>query len=337
MGRKRKFDKHLPHRMYLRRGSYYFVYPDGKWFSLGTDYAKAMAKYGELTDPGRPCVTLGEVIEKYQLRVLPHKAQSTQRCEAPQLTRLASVFGEMIPDEITTQHIYQYMDARATKHPIAARQEVTLLHHVFVKAIRWGAASTNPAHGIEKPKSKPRTRYVTDGEFMAVWKLASPQLKVAMDLALLTGLRRGDLLSLTRDNLTEDGILVQTSKTGKSLLIQYTPALEEVLASSKKLKPQVPGRYLLRNMQGKPYTSNGFSANWQRLMTKAVKSGIERFSFHDIRSKSGIERFSFHDIRSKSASDSDSLQEASERLGHSSTSLTKRTYYRKALPVKPLR
>ena len=323
MGRKRKFDKHLPRRMYLRRGSYYFVYPNGKWFSLGTDYAKAMAKYGELTDPGRPCVTLGEVIEKYRLRVLPHKAKSTQRCEAPQLTRLASVLGEMIPDEITTQHIYQYMDARATKHPTAARQETTLLHHVFVKAIRWGAASTNPAQGVEKPKSKPRMRYVTDREFMAVRELASPQLKVAMDLALLTALRRGDLLSLTRDNLTEDGLLVHTRKTGKALLIQYTPTLEKVLAESKKLKPQVPGHFLIRNMQGKPYTGSGFATNWQRLMKKAAKNSIEKFSFHD--------------IRSKSASDSDSLQEASERLGHSSTSLTKRTYYRKALSVKPLK
>ena len=309
--------------MYLRRGSYYFVYPNGKWFPLGKDYAKAMAKYGQLNDPGRPCITLAEVIEKYRLHVLPHKAKSTQRGEAPQLTRLASVFGQMIPDEITTQHIYQYMDARATKYPIAARQEATLLHHVFVKAIRWGAATRNPASGIEKPKIKPRDRYVTDQEFDAVRQLASAQLKVAMELALLTGLRKGDLLNLTRDNLTNDGLLVQTSKTGKGLLFTYTPALEEVLAASKKLQPQVPGYYLVRNIQGKQYTSDGFGSNWQRLMRKATKQGIARFTFHD--------------IRSKSASDSTSLTEASERLGHSSTTLTKKTYYVKPMPVKPLR
>lgn len=323
MGRKRKTDKHLPRRMYCKHGAFYFVDVGGKWRHLGHDYVKAMGKYAELTDPGRPCVTLGEVIDRYRLHILPHKAKSTQRGEAPQLTRIKSVFGEMSPDEITTQHIYQYMDARATKSPTAARQEVVLLHHVFVKAIRWGAATKNPASGIEKPKSKLRDRYVTDEEFDAVRQLASPRLKVAMDLALLTGLRKGDLIKLTRDNLTDDGLLVQTSKTSKGLLFQYTPALKGVLAASKKLRPQIPGYYVIRNMQGKQFTSDGFSSNWQRLIRKAAKQGVERFTFHD--------------IRRKSASDSASLTEASERLGHSSTALTKKTYYVKPMPVKPLK
>lgn len=322
MGRKRKTDKHLPQRVYCRRGSYYLVDVSGKWNPLGRDFPKAMAKYGELTDPGRSCSSLRDVIEKYRLYVLPLKAESTQKGEGRQLTRLASVFGDMLPDEITTQHVYQYMDARSA-FPTAARQEVTLLHHVFVKAIRWGSASRNPVSGVEKPKSAPRDRYVTDGEYDAVRTIASPQLRVAMDLALLTGLRRGDILRLTRENLNAAGILVKTGKTGKSLLIQYSPALEAVLAESRKLKPQVPGKFLIRNKQGRQFTADGFASNWQRLMRKAVKAGIERFTFHD--------------IRAKNASDSASLTEASERLGHSSTALTRKTYYRKAMQVKPLR
>lgn len=322
MGRKRKTNKHLPRRMYLRRGKYYLVEHTGKWIPLGPDYAKAMATYGELTDSGRPCLSMNDVIERYRLFVLVDKAKSTQKGEGRQLTRLASVFGEMLPSDVTTQHVYRYMDARSA-FTTAARQEVTLLHHVFKKAIRWGAASTNPVSGVEKPKSAPRDRYVTDEEFDAVHALASPQLKVAMGLALLTGLRRGDLLSLTRGDLTDDGILVKTSKTGKALLIQYSPALNEVLAESRKLRPQVPGKYLVRNKQGKQFTGDGFASNWQRLMTKVTKAGIERFTFHD--------------IRAKNASDSASLTEASERLGHSSTALTKKTYYRKAMRVKPLK
>lgn len=309
--------------MYQQHGTYYFYSLDGKYYGLGKVFTKAMAKYGELADPDRQCMTLGGVIDKYRLQVLPNKAESTQKGESPQLTKLAKVFGEMIPDDVTTQHIYKYMDARAMRSPTGARQEVTLLHHVYVKAIRWGAATRNPAAGVEKPRSKPRDRYVTDEEFDAVHQLASPQLKVAMDLALLTALRKGDLLKLTRDNLTDDGLLVQTSKTGKGLLFSYSPALKRVLAESKKLRPQVPGLHLIRNMRGKQFTSSGFSSNWQRLMRKATKKGVERFTFHD--------------IRSKSASDSASLTEASERLGHSSTALTKKTYYVKPMPVKPLK
>ena len=149
-------------------------------------------------------------------------------------------------------------------------------------------------------------------------------MQVAMDMALLTGLRQGDILSLTRDSLTVDGILIQTSKTGAGLMIQYTPALEEVLNSAKKLKPQVgPGQFLIRSRSGKRYSSSGFKANWQRLMKKAMDQGIEHFTFND--------------IRAKSASDSESLTDASERLAHSSTAITRRVYYRKAMPVKPLK
>ena len=322
MGRRRKFDKHLPRRMYLRRGSYYFASPTGRWYPLGKEYALAMAEYGRLTGPHQPCRTVGDVIARYRIDVLPHKAKSTQKDQARQLTRLCQVFGDMLPDDITVQHVYQYMDARS-RFPTAARHEVSLLGHVFVKAIRWGAATKNPAHGIEKPRSKPRDRYVTDEEFLSVQALAIPSLQIAMDLALLTGLRRGDLLSLTRDNLTDDGLLVKSQKTGKALLFEYTKELDEVLNRAKKLPPQLPGHYVIRTGEGKPYSASGFSANWQRLMRKAQKNGIQKFTFND--------------IRAKSASDSASLQEASERLGHTSMAITDRVYMRVPYRVKPLK
>ena len=203
MGRKRNHDKHLPRRMYLRRSSYYLVEASGKWVNLGQDFALAMANYGELVGASRRCATLGDVIERYRIDVLPQKAAKTQKEQGRQLDRIVSVFGELRPKDITPQYIYRYLDSRL-KTPTAARHEISLLGHVFNKAIRWGAASTNPVQLIEKPQTRPRDRYVTDDEYLAVYNLASERIQIAMDLALLTGLRRGDLLSLTRGQLTED-------------------------------------------------------------------------------------------------------------------------------------
>lgn len=317
MARRRSKDKHLPRRMYLRRGAYYFVEAGTeRWIPLGRDYAKAFAKYGELTDVDRPCETMNDVINRYRIEILPKKAATTQRGERAQLTRLAKWCGCAKPNEITTQDIYKYMDKRAKKAPTSAHHEVTLLHHVFKKAIRWGATTENPASGIEKPKivRKPK-RKVSDGEFSAIWKLASPQIRVAMDLALLTGLRTGDLLNLTRDNLTDDGIALTISKTGGKLLITYSPALREALASSKKLKPQVPGHYLIRNMQGQRYTTDGYSTNWQKLMRKAVASGIKRFAFSDLRKKSATDK-----------KNKEGLKSASMLLAHADTKVTQDHY-----------
>ena len=65
---------------------------------------------------------------------------------------------------------------------------------------------------------------------------------------------------------------------------------------------------------------------WQRLIKKAYaeKNAISS-------------RFQFRDLRAKSATDDDVLADASDRLGHSSQSLTKRVYIRKPTRVRPLR
>jgi integrase len=144
-----------------------------------------------------------------------------------------------------------------------------------------------------------------------------------MDLALLTGLRRGDLLSITRSQLKDDGIHVRTSKTGRKLIIEWNDELRAVIAREKKRKPQVR-RYLIATLGGKQYTGNGFQSIWQRAIKKAIENGTLE------------QRFTFNDLRSKSASDTADVVEASERLGHSSIDLTRRVYRRKPAKVRPL-
>ena len=51
---------------------------------------------------------------------------------------------------------------------------------------------------------------------------AEKTVRVAMDLALLTGLRRADLLALTRQDLIDEGISVHTRKTDKPLIIEWS-------------------------------------------------------------------------------------------------------------------
>jgi integrase len=143
------------------------------------------------------------------------------------------------------------------------------------------------------------------------------------DLAVLTGLRRGDLLALTRSQLKDDGIHVQTSKTGKKLIIEWNDELRDVVSRAKRLKPQVR-KNVIATRGGKQFTGNGFQSTWQRAMKKAtMEEKLEQ-------------RFTFNDLRSKSASDSSDLLEASERLGHSSVDLTRRVYRRKPARVRAL-
>lgn len=315
--------------MYLRRGMYYFVDPTtAKWEPLARDIAEALAAYGQKIGGRWSGRTLGDVIDRYRVEVLPLKrSEHTRADQGAQLDRLKRVFGQSLPDSVTTQHCYRYADERRTKDgkpaPIAARHEVKLLGHVYAKAIRWGVATVNPVRAMEKEPKGRRDRYVTDEEFATVYALATERVQIAMDLALLTGLRRGDLLALEWSQVTKAGIEVRTSKTGAALLFEVTPELEAVLDRAKRLKPQIPRRYVLRTRSGQGYSVEGFSAIWQRLMAKAVEAGLERFTFHD--------------LRRKNASDSESVKTAQERLGHADEATTRRFYRARPVPVRPLR
>jgi integrase len=146
-------------------------------------------------------------------------------------------------------------------------------------------------------------------------------MRLAIDLAVCMGPRRGNLLSLTRENCTDAGIEFLNTKGQRLQLIEWSDELRAIVAALKSLKPQVgPGQYLLRTREGKRYSDDGFSANWQRLMAKHVAAGGQRFTFHDLRSV---------------AADQGTLEEARDRLGHASSETTRRFYRRGVQRAKP--
>ena len=264
--------------------------------------------------------TLSDIFDRYLIEEIPGKSPAYQKDQRAHIKRLCKVFGDARPDELTRQHVYQYLDARR-KFPYAANHEIATLSHVFSKAIRWGILDNNPVKDIEYFPRKPRDRYVSDEEFWTVHRTMPPMFQVAMELAVLTGLRRGDLLALTRDNLTDDGIEVVTSKTDKALIIEWSDELRAVVQRALRHPPQVR-RPIICTRKGTAYTGNGFATIWQLLMLKAVAGGVKRFQFRD--------------LRAKSASD-DTLDASSARLGHESTAITQRVYRRKPRRVRPLR
>jgi integrase len=326
MGRRRTRDKHLPQRVYLDCGTYWFRPKIGKAVNLGRELPAALAKYGELIHGNWSGRTLGDEIDRYRIDVLPLKrSEKTRRNEGDQLTRLKAVFGHIAPHAITQRQLYEYADRRRRPDgrpaPEAARHELGLLQHVYKKAIRWGTATTNPVRGMEKADRKGRRPAVPMSQVEAVRALANERMRVAIDLAVCLGPRRGDLLALRRENLTDAGISFTQGKTRREQLIEWSPDLRAIVARAKALKPQVPGDYLLRTREGKPYTDAGFSAIWQRLMAKHVAAGGQRFTFHD--------------LRSVSADGAETLEEARDRLGHASAETTQRFYRRGVQKGKP--
>lgn len=330
--RRRQTDKHLPQRVYFKNGAYYFVTPPTpenpkqRWIRLGKTEQEMLIALAKLKGeaPASAKTGMARLFERYREEVVPTKAPRTQKDNLAELANLERAFGHIeMPERIEPIHVYQYLDARAKIAKTRANREISLLSHVFSYAVRWGIVRANPCRDVKKNPEKPRRRYVQDWEYQAVHELAPPLLQAAMEIAVVTGMRQGDILALKRSDLTEAGIPVIQNKTGKKQIFEWTPALraaiDQVLGIERPISNFV---WIFATSAGHHYSASGFQTAWQRLMNAAIEQGVIQ------------ERFTFHDLRAKAGSDA---EDGTRLLGHQSPATTNRIYKRKAEKVKPIR
>lgn len=351
-------NKGLPARWTLRHGAYYYRVPpgleslwDGKaYFQLGKTLPVAYKAWSDrIGSTGTKSHTIGQLLDRYALEVVPTKSFRTQEGNQLALKKLRSVFGDMPLASITPQMIYQYVDKRSIKAKddkgrlrggkITAHREIEVLSHAFTKAVQWGYVNNHPFKlEVRLEGEKPRTRYVEDWEIVEALALPATKRKGGVEmvqayirLKLLTGMRRGDLLKLAMTDIRDDGIHVTPSKTkdstGRSIIYQWTPALRASIDLAKSKRP-VLSPFLFCNRMGKCYVNekgfaNGWDSLWQRFMVRVLLE------------TKVTDRFTEHDIRAKCASDADTLEHAQAMLAHADSKTTDRIYRRKPEKVMP--
>jgi integrase len=339
----------LPARWKFYHGAYYFQVPPGqepawdnkKTFRLGGTLPEAYKEWAKRIEATFNATTIGALLERYQLEVIPTKAPSTQRQNLIALKQLRLVFADMNLDDIIPRHVYLYVDKRSAK--TSAHREVEVLSHAYTKAVEWGYIDRHPFLGqVALKGEKPRTRYIEDWEIIEMLAL-TPRRQTGSILAvhayiqvkLLTGMRRGDLLRLTMPDLMDDGIHVTPHKTagttGKQLIIRWSTDLQRAVRHAKDARPVKLSPFLFCNRRGEGYIDEltGRAASWDSMWTGFVERVLAETKVK--------ERFTEHDLRAKCASDAATLEHAQALLGHASSSLTDRVYRRKAQYVMPLR
>ena len=312
MSRIRTKDKNLPPRMHRKGNSYYYVARENgknKWIALGNDLSQARLKWAELENIAlrdEDAVTFAVAATRFRRDVLPGKAPKTQEEYSRQLIRLVAVFGNVVLDHITPQHVRQYLDARSAK--TAANREKALMSTVINHAREWGyMRGANPCAGVRGYREDGRDRYVEDKELLAVLSVACQPLRDAIELAYYTGQRPSDILKITRNDIRDGAIHLRQRKTGTPLRIAVTGALQELverlLVSGKQLSP-----YLVRNEAGQGLTYLNL-----------------RYRFTLARKAAGVPDFQFRDIRAKAATDTEEasgLGHAQRLLGHKNRAMT---------------
>lgn len=264
--------------------------------------------------------TVNQILDQYSRECVPRLAARTQKDYARHIEILRRHFGERIADDLIPRDFRDFMNV--PKGRIHRNRTIAVLSAAFTYAVRhlyW--MKLNILRDVARHESTPRDRYVTDEEFHSFRSSAPPRIQIAMDLALLTGQRQGDLLSMRWAQIQPIGVVFHQSKTGKRLAMEVTPALQLVLDRARAIYET--SAFVICTERGTRYTSEGFRAMWQRYMRRWCDRGGTRFTFHD--------------LRGKSASDSETIDLAYQRLGHTSIAMTRRVYDRGIRKVQPLR
>ena len=233
--------------------------------------------------------------------------------------RLERSLGDRALDDVTRGDIRAVIEGIAEEAPIQSNRARALLRSMFNFAIREERLSTNPVSGVMAlAAERARDRVLTDEEIRRLWKAlldfsglrlgeegkpiyASPAVRIALRLSLLTLQRRTEVAGMRLDELRLDEaswtISGSRTKNGKVHLVPLSPPAVELIKDALALREAD---------EPSPFV---FVAPWKKLRGKPIEGGALSHALSDIYKAVGIQGANLHDLRRTGAS-----AMASERL-----------------------
>jgi integrase len=266
--------------------------------------------------------TVNNILDRYERDCLKNLATRTQADYRKHIRRLREWFGERIAADLKPRDFATFIEVEKGK--FNRNKSLAVLSAAFTQAVqRWYWIDRNVIRDVWRHPSKPRERLVLDEEFKSFHAIAPLRVQLQMELALITGQRQGDILTMRWDAIKDGAWHLQQGKTGKRLAITLSPAFKKVLGRCAQLPTcGHPREYVILNESGVPYTSDGYRSIWQRCRRKWVALGNSSFTNHD--------------LRAMCASKCASLDEAAKLLGHADRKITARVYRRGVEITAPL-
>lgn len=233
--------------------------------------------------------------------------------------------GDRALDKITRNDIEAFALQRARvpekgrKKPAGAstiRKELIVLGTMFKMAVRWGLLEHNPATDIDKPREpKYDERYLFREEYQRLRDGAPPWLRPMYRMAVVTGLRLKEVVSLRWDGIDREAGLLHIGADNKTATPRTIPLGEVAGAVLGGQVRHMRSPYVFLDAAGKPYTS-GKARNRISKETRALMKSL------------GIQGASFKTLRDTAASWAAQAGESGvaigQFLGHAAQTMTDR-------------
>ena len=230
------------------------------------------------------------------------------------LKHWVSLFGNLAVGKITRQKIKEELKVLSThKAPATVNRYKAALGSVYRYLSNEFDIDYNPVKGIQQyAENNARTRFLSADELprllAAVKQSQWPQLYLLVLMAITTGARRTEMVSLKWENInfkTQTAQLPQT-KNGEQRILTLTNDLITELKQYRNLTG-----YVFYH----PHKANEYFHHFDQYWREALREAeIADFRFHDLR----------HTCASLLAMNGASLLEIAQVLGHKSIAMTQR-------------
>lgn len=201
---------------------------------------------------------------------------------------------------------------RANK-PATINRHIATIKHMFTKAVDWQMVGEETLKRVHKvnllEENNRRLRYLSTEECQKLLNECDSHVRPIVTVALHTGMRKGEILGLTWDNvdLKSGFILLDRTKNGERREVPINTTVRAALQSSPR---RLDVRYVFYDgATGKRYgdVKKGFNGACRR-------AGIKDFHFHDLR----------HTFASHLVMAGQDLTTVKELLGHKTLAMTLR-------------
>lgn len=264
-----------------------------------------------------PSVYWNEATEQFRRWYITNTKHGTRRMYDYGLSVLNPYFENYTLDKITPAMVEQFKEEKS-KHvkPATVNRYLATIKRLFSLAEEWNLVESNKIRKVKLLKEEnARTRFLTDEEISRLLsECRTPYMKLAVLIALNTGLRKDGVLTLEWTEIDfKSKVIHKTVKGGIMVHIPLTQVLEKALLDYKS-EQKILCPYVISSPfhHERPITDikKGFRAACKRAM-------ITDFTFHDLR----------HTFASKfltRVKGSKSLKALQEILGHKSLKMTMR-------------
>jgi len=235
-----------------------------------------------------------------------------------------SAFGDLSLTSITLSSIQNYVAKRLEQaKPKTVLNELVHLNTIFKHAMDWGYLEKSPAEKVKRPRvESAEMTILAPEEVNRLLASAQPPYRILFLAAILTGMRRGELLALRRTDIdwASNQIHVTralwrnqitTPKSKHSIRrIDMTPTLALELKKHILVSPNSELNLIFPNAAGN--FMDGGNMVRRHFLPALKRAGVRRVRFHDLR----------HTNASLRIEQGQNVKYIQSQLGHSSCQVT---------------